>query len=137
MATPLLADLPLSSEDQESVLYAVRWHNSKRDNTRQLRVLRDADMLDGLGAIGLMRAFMSKSHLPPYDPRRLFEGGDVLWPAIYASDQVWGQMKFYDFLTTETGREMAQDRIAFMHAFVLQAQKELGLSPEEGWTGDD
>jgi uncharacterized protein len=133
MAAPLLAGLSVSAEALEKVLYAVRWHNSKRDDTRLLCVLRDADMLDGLGAIGLMRAFMSKSHLPAYNPKLFFEEGEMLWPATYASDQVRGQMKFYDLLNTETGRQMAEDRIAFMRAFVVQAEVELGQAHGESW----
>jgi uncharacterized protein len=125
MAEPLLADLPLAASEREAVLHAIRWHNSKRRDTLLLCILRDADMLDGLGAIGIMRAFMSKGHFPPYDPEVVFAGGSAPWPAVYASDQVLGQMKFYDWLNTETARRMAKDRIAFMRGFVAQLQREV------------
>ena len=125
MAAPLLADLLLTTEEREAVLHAIRWHNSRRDDTPLLCILRDADMLDALGAIGIMRAFMSKSHLPPYDPEAAFERGLDRWPAVYSCDQVLGQMKFYDWLNTGTARQMAADRSAFMDAFVAQARREL------------
>ena len=125
MAAPIMADLPLTSEEQEAILHPVRWHNSTRTDTALLRLLRDADMLDGLGAMGILRAFMSKSHLLPYDPKAPFEGNDHRWPPIYSSDQLFGQMEWYDRLNTHTARQMAQERIALMSDFVAQAQREI------------
>ena len=125
MAAPLLASLPLSDGEREAVLHAVRWHNSARADSPLLCILRDADMLDGLGAVGIIRAFMSRSHLPPYDPGDPFGDNRGRWPAIYCSDQFLGQMAWYDLLNTESARRLAADRFAFMRAFVAQAQREL------------
>ncbi len=93
LAEPLLAGLPLTGDEREAVLHAIRWHNSQRADTPLLRVLRDADMLDGLGAIGIMRAFMSKSHLPPYDPAAPFEVNGDPWSLATCSDQILGPEK--------------------------------------------
>jgi HD superfamily phosphodiesterase len=125
MARPLLAGLPLSDGEREAVLHAVRWHNSSRADSPLLCVLRDADMLDGLGAVGIIRAFMSRSHLPPYDPLAPFEDNRGRWPAIYSSDQLMGQMAWYGWLNTKSARELAADRLAFMQAFVSQARREV------------
>ena len=125
MAAPLLASLPLSDGEREAVLHAVRWHNSGRADSPLLCILRDADMLDGLGTVGIIRAFMSRSHLPPYDPGDPFGDNRGRWPAIYCSDQFLGQMAWYDLLNTESARRLAADRFAFMRAFVAQAQREL------------
>ena len=135
LITPLLAELPLAKEEREAIRFAVRWHNSGRTDTRLLCILRDADMLDGLGAIGIMRAFMSRSHLPPYDPDAPFEMGDKRWPALYCSDQLDGQMAWYDWLNTETAHQMANDRIALMRAFVAQARNEIGIGQASPPTG--
>jgi HD superfamily phosphodiesterase len=82
-------------------------------------------MLDGLGAIGLMRALMSKAHLLPYDLEAPFDPDRAQRPPIYTSDQIWLQCQFYDRLNTETARRMAKDRIALMAAFVDQARREV------------
>ena len=126
LAAPTLAALPLTDEEREDVLHAARWHNSGRDDTSLLCVLRDADMLDGIGAIGLMRALMSKYMLPPYDPEVLF---DELrhWPPRYVADQLHMQIKFMDWMNTETGRGMARERYEFMWAFIRQVRREVGV----------
>ena len=130
LAKPILASLPLSGDQQQAVLYAAQWHNSTRDDTRLLCVLRDADMLDGLGAVGVVRAFMSKSHLPAYRPDSVLEPGKGIWPPACASDQVLGQLRFYDWLNTETARQLAQERFSFMQAFMVQLQREISGSGE-------
>ena len=129
IAEAILGDLSLRDEDREAVLHAIRWHNSTRADTALLRILRDADMLDGLGAMGIIRAFMSKSHLPPYDPRAPFEEGRNQWPPSFSSDQLLGQMGWVHNLNTDRARQMAERRIQLMVAFVAQARREL-LQPD-------
>ncbi|MGD2039897.1 MAG: HD domain-containing protein [Anaerolineae bacterium] len=131
MAEPLLAGLPLSEDERRAVLYAVSWHNSKRDDTPLLRILRDADMLDALGATGIMRAYMSNAHRPPYDTGAIldldapFDLDDIQQPSLFASDQVRRQLKFYDWLNTDTARQIAGERAAFMRSFLTQMRREL------------
>jgi uncharacterized protein len=130
LAAPLLADLPMDEADRQAILFAVRWHNTTRDDTMLLCLLRDADMLDGLGAIGLLRAFTSKAALPAYDPEAPFVEGPYARPPLTLSDQVRFQMEWIDFLNTDTACEMAWDRIEFMRAFVAQLRRELGVEEE-------
>jgi hypothetical protein len=75
--------------------------------------------------MGIIRAFMSRSHLPPYDPDDPFGDNHGRWPALFSSDQFLGQMAWYGYLNTEIARQMAADRVAFMREFVAQAQREL------------
>jgi HD superfamily phosphodiesterase len=124
-----LQTLSLADQEQQAVLHAIRWHNSTRADTALLRILRDADMLDGLGAMGILRAFMSKSHLPPYDPAAPFEEGRDRWPPSFSSDQLLGQMTWVNNLNTWRARQMAERRIALMNDFVAQARREL-LQPD-------
>lgn len=130
MAEPLLKKLAVPSADIEAILHAVRWHNSLRDDTPLLRVLRDADMLDGLGAMGIMRAFMSKSQLPPYDSHDPFQKGSNRWPPDYTSDQLFGQMEWYGRLNTPTARQMAEKRIGLMATFIAQAREEITIDAD-------
>lgn len=124
LAAPLLAGLPMSDREQEQVAYAVRWHNSGRADAPLLCVLRDADMLDGMGAIGLARAFMSKHMLPPYDPGRLLHA-PPRWPPETVADQIRYQTEWLERMNTESGRTLARERAAFMVTFIEQARREL------------
>lgn len=129
LAEPLLEALSITDQERQVVLHAIRWHNSTRADTSLLRILRDADMLDGLGAMGILRAFMSKSHLPPYDPEAPFEEGRNQWPPTFSSDQLLGQMAWVHNLNTQKARQMAARRIRLMAEFVAQARREL-LQPD-------
>ena len=124
LAVPLLAGLPMAEEERQEVLHAVRWHNSPRDDTPLLCVLRDADMLDGMGAIGIMRACMSKGTLPAYGAEAPFEG-PYHRPPCSVADQVQFQMAWTGFLNTKTGRRLARERLAFMQAFADQVRREV------------
>lgn len=123
LAASLLAGLPLTDDQREAILFAVRWHSSLRVDTPLLCVLRDADMLDGMGALGLMRAWMSKGDLPAYDAAAPFADSFTRPPATVA-DQIRFQMSWRP--VTLTGQEMARQRLAFMHTFMKQIQSEIG-----------
>jgi uncharacterized protein len=126
LAAPLLAELPLTEAERAQILHAIRWHNTSRDDTRLLCVLRDADMLDALGAIGLIRAYTSKAGLPPYEDPGSLSTGRYDRPPRTIADQVAFQMDWINFLNTDTARELARERLAFMRAFVDQLRRELG-----------
>lgn len=129
IAEAILKDLSITDQERKAVLHAIRWHNSTRADTVLLRILRDADMLDGLGAMGIIRAFMSKSHLPPYDPHGPFEEGRNQWPPSFSSDQLLGQMGWVHNLNTDKARQMAERRIQPLAAFVAESRREL-LQPD-------
>jgi len=102
-------------------------------------VLREADILDALGAVGLMRACMSKGSRPAYDPRDVrgptwgLSGdgftalrGRAGVPSATVIDQVNLQIAIYDNLRSETARRFGQPLVATMRAFVEQLAAEVG-----------
>lgn len=69
MASLFLRDGQLFPEEEiDLIVDAIRWHNAARGGGRLGEILRDADKLDALGAVGLMRAFTSKHAEPEYAP---------------------------------------------------------------------
>lgn len=91
----------------------------------ELRVLKDADRLDALGAIGVARAF----HYGGYKNRPLYDPS--IKPVEKQSKEQYKKSKaptinhFYekllllrDKMNTETGRKMADERHAFMESFL-------------------
>lgn len=99
--------------------------------TIEAKVVRDADMLDALGAVGIARAFMF--------------GGFLAEPMWVPSDAVDGERKafmhgktssvvhhFYEKLLhlqhemlTERGRELAEKRTQYMEAFLAQLMEDI------------
>ena len=100
---------------------------SKEDSfdSIELQVLKDADRLDAIGAIGVARAF----HYGGYKNRALYDPS--IKPVENQSKEQYKTSKaptinhFYekllslkDKMNTQTGRKMAEERHAFMESFL-------------------
>ncbi len=125
------------SETQE-IANAVRHHNSLDRNGRLAEILMDADILDLLGAVGIMRAFTSKHAKPEYDPDDVkgetwglpnhafntrFASGIGI--GQYIVDQINFQTSCYDNLHTPTARRIARPMVEFMRTYLVQLQSEI------------
>jgi uncharacterized protein len=99
------------------------------------QAVQDADRLDAMGAIGIARAFAYGAHAgqPIYDPRARHEHHETF--AAYQRGSRSTINHFHekllllkDRLHTATARRMAEERHAFMLAFLQQFHAE--------WSGD-
>ena len=136
------------------VLEAVERHKDKsfapggvRPRSREAEVLSDADKLEAIGAIGVARAFSYGG----LKGRPLWDGAPTVVPEQYVSGANGTTVQhFYDKLlrlkgdfATETGRRMAEERHAFLEAFLgaffaewrltPPAPSAPGASPPRGW----
>ncbi len=127
-----------AEEEIGTIADAIRHHSSPGGGGVLGDVLRDADKLDALGAIGIMRAFTSKYAKPEYDPqdvkgstwempmagfeRRFAEGKGI---GDYIIDQVNFQISFFGDLCTATAKRLGKPLVEFMQAYVVQLELEI------------
>jgi putative nucleotidyltransferase with HDIG domain len=112
------------------------------DSGRLMEIIRDADNLDGLGIIGVLRACTSHYYLPEYDPMNIkgstwglssegfrekfgFDSLRGRAPVNNIIDQINQQISNYVNLHTKTARNLGQPLVQYMKDFVLQIEREV------------
>ncbi|MEO7019706.1 MAG: HD domain-containing protein [Ktedonobacteraceae bacterium] len=131
----ILARYPLEPEQVEAILHAIVAHSFSQGvepRTLEARVLRDADRLDALGAIGIMRwaitgTMKRKPQTLSYHPDDPFGKQHELDDRLYRLDHFYTKLlKLEDGMYTATGRMLAQQRTAYMRDYLQQFKTELG-----------
>jgi uncharacterized protein len=119
----LRATSEFSDDARERILSAVRQHSQLRSHGLLANIIQDADKLEGLGAVGLMRAYVSKSHLIDYPEGVIAERGSIA--ARNISEQIAFQMEWFDMLYTRTAKDMGGRRYRFMQAFMTELKRDV------------
>ena len=128
-----------TKEQVDEITDAIKYHNSiNKDKGRLLSIIRDADILDLFGAIGIMRAFISKSSLPEYDTKCVkgstWEANNDFFDESFSNgldsgpfiiDQINYQISCYDNLTTNTAKSLCKTYLNFMKLFVIELELEI------------
>ena len=129
----------MPEEKIKEIINAIRHHSKKRKSSgKLLDILCDADTLDALGAVGIMRAFTSKHHKLEYIPDNIkgeswgrstkeydelfrmgLEAGDTI------IDQINLQIHYYGNLSTETAKRIGGPLERYMKDFVIQLESEI------------
>lgn len=138
-ARPHLADLGLTEAQIDAAAHAIAAHSFSAGiapETPEARILRDADRLDALGAIGLARAFAVSGALgrPLYDPADPFAANRAPDDSTFALDHFpLKLLRLPDGMLTATGRQMAEARVAVMRQFLCDLATEIGAEPPRHW----
>ncbi|KAI3636310.1 hypothetical protein MIR68_005662 [Amoeboaphelidium protococcarum] len=94
------------------------------DMTPELAIVQDADRLDAIGAIGIVRAFTfgGARNRPLYNPDTVYPQNQNTTNYSEATlDHFYEKLlKLKDMMKTESGRAMAQERHDFMLTFLDQ-----------------
>ena len=133
MAYTFMSSLDIESHVKDHVVNIIRYISFKQsfDTTRfdslELRIVRDADRLDAIGAIGIARAFTYGG----FKNRVLFD--PTIPPATFADKEAYKNATgstinhFYekllllkDMMHTDTGKRIALQRHNFMESYLQQ-----------------
>ena len=132
----MLKKYDLAPEQVEHILHAIEAHSFSRGiepRTLEARVVRDADRLDGLGAIGILRwaitgTIKRKSQTRTYHPEDPFGEKHELDDRLYMLDHFYVKLlKLEENMYTGTGRTLARQRTAYMRGYLQEFRLELGL----------
>jgi len=143
MAIEFLKKEKLFSSKQVSLIKkTIEKHNlrSKTQN-KLLGILRDADMLDMVGAVGIVRTFISQHKRKAYDIDNI---RGKLWMSSYnnayrhysfgngAGETIVDQLNFQQHclseMSTKYARRVAKNFCKYMSKFILQLERELNLN---------
>jgi uncharacterized protein len=136
MAGELLVAYEISPETREAILHAIAAHSFSlgiEPRTLEAKVVRDADRLDSLGAIGILRWAITGTvrrteETQTYHPDDPFAEWHTLDDRRYMLDHFFTKLlKLDGAMATHTGRVLARERTAFMQAYLGEFRKELEL----------
>lgn len=117
----------------EAVAHAIEAHSYSagvEPRSREAEILRDADRLDAIGAVGVARCFYVSGRMgrPLYDPadpaaeRRAHD--DVAFALDHFPVKL---LKLADGMRTRAGRELAARRMDVMERFLADFRAEIGV----------
>ncbi len=112
----------IGSGDRKLIVEAVREHSNRRSNSWLGHTLQDADKLDGLGAIGLMRAMMSKYHLEDYNPQNPFRRQK---PTRTIIDHLYYLLEWEKMFYSQPAKKLAKPKIKIIKIFLKQLKYEI------------
>ena len=132
MAKPVVDKLPLSENQKENVIHCIRSHRFRGNHspeTKEAKVLFDADKLDAIGAVGVARAFLFAGEVGArlHNPELNIEN-----TRPYSIDDTGYReykvklCKIRDRILTKEGRKLADERHSFMEEFFNRFLKEYG-----------
>ena len=136
MASELLTAYHVSADTQEAILHAIAAHSFSlgiEPRTLEAKIVRDADRLDSLGAIGILRwaitgTIRRTNDTQTYHPDDPFAERHTLDDRRYMLDHFFTKLlKLNNTMSTQTGRALAEQRTAFMHTYLNEFKRELEL----------
>jgi uncharacterized protein len=134
IASEILTAYHVPADSREAILHAIEAHSFSlgiEPRTLEAKVVRDADRLDSLGAIGILRwavtgAVRRTSETQTYHPDDPFAQWHTLDDRRYMLDHFFTKLlKLNKTMSTQTGRTLAEQRTAFMHIYLDEFRREL------------
>ncbi|MEM7317826.1 MAG: HD domain-containing protein [Pseudomonadota bacterium] len=140
-AVPFLQDLGYLEDEIVQVCHAIEAHSFSagiEPESTEACILRDADRLDALGAIGIARNFSVSGSLNRalYDPGDPFGERRPLDDTKYSLDHWRAKLlALPEDMLTDAGRAVAENRLALMLHFLEDFARDIGHAVPDSWTG--
>jgi uncharacterized protein len=134
IAREILSAHNVTADRQQAILHAIAAHSFSlgiEPRTLEAKVVRDADRLDSLGAIGILRWAITgtvrrTAEIQIYHPDDPFAERHIPDDHRYMLDHFFTKLlKLSSTMSTQTSRALADQRTAYMHAYLVQFRKEL------------
>jgi uncharacterized protein len=119
------AHTDFSDEAKTRIVDAVYIHSKLTTEGKLNNILQDADKLDGLGTIGISRAYMTHYNKIDYDPSAIIPTSATYGKTKSAHEQIRLQMNWYSMLYTETAKKIGKPRLEFMQKFLEEFKREV------------
>lgn len=133
MAATFLAKAKLGENNIDKVVHCIKTHrkrNNVRPMTLEAKVLFDADKLDGIGAIGIGRAFVFAGQLGArvHNPEMKLEDTKEYSTEDTAYREYLATLQYVrDQIYTNEGRRLANERHEFMVSFFDRLNQEVKM----------
>lgn len=135
----ILQGLGYSGDEITAAQHVIEAHSFSAGlpaNSLEALILRDADRLDALGAVGIARTFMVAGTIdrPLCDPDDPFAANRPLDDQIWSIDH-WHLklLKLPGDMATDKGRTIARKRARLMLAYLRQLAKEMDTELPDHW----
>ncbi|MGH1464166.1 MAG: HD domain-containing protein [Cognatishimia sp.] len=137
---PILAEIGFSEAAIKATQHAIAAHSYSAGippKSPEAEILRDADRLDALGAIGIARTFMVGASMG----RALADPNDPFAADRPLDDQLWSidhwhlkLLQLPNEMLTAKGRKIARKRARLMLAYLVQLSKEMDTELPDHWS---
>lgn len=115
-----------TQEAKDRIVKAIEVHSDPTTEGMLNNILQDADKLDGMGAVGISRAYNS---LPiDYDPENILPAEYVYGQFKTSHDILALTMDWHAMLYTEFAKNLGKKRYEFMKQFVEEFKREVAES---------
>lgn len=134
---PILAELGFSLAEIKAAQHAIQAHSFSAGimpKTPEAKILRDADRIDALGAVGLARCLMITGQLGRalYDPTDPFANARPLDDSRFGIDHFKTKLlQLPEDMLTPKGRALAHKRAQLLQNFLDDLADEIGTSDGE------
>ncbi|MBU1118256.1 HD domain-containing protein [Patescibacteria group bacterium] len=128
-----------TGKEREEIGYAIQLHNSNKKGKSLLAdILRDADIMELMGAVGIMRGIAAHHAKPFYNPNNvkgeLWEASAKVFDERIRTGKGKGNtivdslnfhISCFENIGTKTGEKLAKPLTDYVRGFILELEKEV------------